>query len=126
MPPLFFRNGSESRLIDVSREAGDYFQQSWIGRGVASGDLNRDGKPDLAVSHQLGPSMALLNETEPTAQSITLQCVGTTSNRNGFGTRVEILGTELTVLRELHGGGSFQSGSAPEIHLGLGERAQAI
>ena len=35
-----------------------------------------------------------------------------------------MLGGERELARELIGGGSYQSASAPEIHLGLGSRGQ--
>ena len=65
MQAQFFANDANGHFKEVSHSTGEYFQQQWIGRGVAAGDLNNDGLVDLAVSHQLGPSMALLNEMKP-------------------------------------------------------------
>jgi hypothetical protein len=69
--------------------------------------------------------MALRNETATENHSIVLRLAGVASNRNGYGARVEVVGAELAMIRELTGGGSFQAASAPEIHLGLGGKNEA-
>ena len=92
----------------------------WIGRGLATGDLDRDGRIDAVISHQADSSAVLHNETAGGA-SILLKLVGTRSNRNGLGTRVEVLtGENFRLTRELAGGSGFQSANTQEIHLGIG------
>ncbi|MCA8997392.1 MAG: CRTAC1 family protein [Planctomycetaceae bacterium] len=121
MLPLFLRNDGHGRFHDRSTGSGDYFTKTWIGRGVAQGDLDLDGKTDLVVAHQLAPSVVLRNDLETPNRSIVLHLVGTISNRDGFHTRIEIPGANPSVIRELSGGGSFQSASALEIPLGIGK-----
>ncbi|HEX6985737.1 MAG TPA: CRTAC1 family protein, partial [Planctomycetaceae bacterium] len=124
MRPQVYRN-DRGEFIEVSDWAGDYFRKEWLGRGLAVGDLDRDGRLDAVVSHQRVPSVALQNETATDAASVTLRLVGTASNRNAFCARVEVTDAEVTTMRELIGGGSFQSASAPELHFGLGGRREA-
>lgn len=125
MRPLIYRNEHDGTFSVVTPWSGDYFTKEWIGRGAAMGDLDRDGSVDLAVSHQRDPSVALVNETPGDKKSLTLQFVGIDGNRNGYGVRVEVLDPESKVLRELVGGGSYQSASALELHLGLGDESRA-
>jgi hypothetical protein len=125
MRPQLFHNEPGATFRDVSAWSGDYFLAEWLGRGAATGDLDRDGRIDLVVSHQLAPSVVLRNETPTEAGSVVLRLVGTRSNRNGYGARVEVVGTNPPVVRELTAGGSFQSSLASEIHLGL-EKPQEI
>jgi len=125
MRPQIYRNAGDGTFADVSDWSGDYFRREWLGRGVATGDLDRDGKIDAVVSHQLAPSVGLKNETPTDHAALVLCLVGVASNRNGYGTRVTVLDEETpeagtSAVRELIGGGSFQSASAPEIHIGLG------
>ena len=125
MRPQLFRNERDGSFVEVSEWSGDYFHKEWLGRGVAVGDLDRDGKVDAVVSHQLDRSIAIHNETPTDHQSLVLRFVGTTSNRSGYGVRVEVVDAEPRVFRELTGGGSFQSGSAAELHIGLGIKGHA-
>ena len=81
---------------------------------------HRDGRIDVVVSHQLGPSVGLNNETVTASGALFLKPVGATSNRNGYGAVVEVVGTSTKVRHELIGGGSFQSASPLEIQIGLG------
>jgi hypothetical protein len=125
MRPQIYRNRLNGTFQEVSDWSGPYFQAEWLGRGVAAGDLDRDQKVDLVVSHQLAPSLALHNQTETPHQAIMLRLAGSVSNRNGYGARVEIPDRQPPFVRELIGGGSFQSASSRELHLGLGESASA-
>jgi hypothetical protein len=120
MPPQLYRNNRDGTFTEVSAESGDYFRGRWLGRGVACGDLDRDGRLDLAVSHQLAPSLVLRNETLTRHGGLTVQLVGTASQRNGYGVKVELAGAAPPVVRELAGGTSYQSAPALEVHLGLG------
>lgn len=121
MQPQLFLNQQNGQFKEVGRGIKNYFNQKWIGRGVATGDLNRDGFEDLVVSHQLDPSTILMNETDSRYPSITLRLIGNESHRDAFGAIVVFHTTPEHQTRELFGGGSFQSASTLEVHAGLGE-----
>ena len=122
MRPQLYRSRRDGSFEDVSDWSGEFFRKAWIGRGLAIGDLDRDGRIDAVVSHQQDSSVALQNETAG-GNSIVLRLVGTRSNRNGIGTVVEVVSDVVPLRRELVGGAGFQSASAQEIHLGLQKRS---
>lgn len=103
---------------------GVFSESSWEGpvrssRGLAAGDLDRDGRPDLVVTNVDDEAALLRNRSEN--RGITLRLVGTRAVRNGDGARMRFLLADGSVqLREAHASGSFLSSSDPRVHLGTG------
>lgn len=62
MTPQLLRNDGAGRFDDISGEAGDYFHQKMLGRGVAGADFDMDGDLDIAISHLDRPLALLRNE----------------------------------------------------------------
>lgn len=125
MPPQLYRSRRDGSFEDVSRWSGEFFGRKWIGRGLAIGDLDRDGRIDAVISHQADASAVLRNET-PSGNAIVLRLVGTNSNRNGLGARVEVVSPgSMPQIRQLAGGKGFQSASALQMHLGIGQKRSA-
>ncbi len=117
MLPQVFENQQNGTFRDSSGGAGPYFQKPTLGRGVAMGDLDRDGREDAVISHQLAPSVILKNETE-CSDSVTLRLIGTTSSRTPIGTKIRVLDGVPEPKEQFIGGGSFQAACANEIHIG--------
>ena len=112
---------------DVSIQAGSYFNERFIGRGLASADYDNDGRPDLAFS-QVGERIALLhNETETNNNWLKLELHGDgkRSNRNAIGAKVEIEYGGHRQVRFINGGGSYLSANDRRILAGLGPALRA-
>ena len=127
MRPHLFRNDRNKRFTDVASSAGAYFNSEWVGRGLAVGDVDRDGDLDLVISHQVAPSVLVLNETlqSPAATSVVIRLAGRDGvPRSGIGTIVTATDVTPIQKRQLAGGGSFQSASALEFHLGLAGKSE--
>jgi enediyne biosynthesis protein E4 len=128
-PPLLYRNisagadvqNSPRRQFQLStRDAGPYFASRHVARGVAYGDLDDDGDIDIVVSHMDGAPSILRNDTPGENAWIRLQLVGTRSNRDAIGARVEIVAAGRTITRQRKGGCSMQSTNDPRLLIGLG------
>jgi hypothetical protein len=123
---LFLGDG-RARFRDVSAQAGEYFTQRYIGRGLAWADYDNDGRPDLVYSHVAGPVALLHNQTETTNNWLTLELVGDgkKSNRNAIGARVEIEYGGQRQVRFINGGGSYLSANERRVLAGLGSAGRA-
>ncbi len=126
---LFAGNG-QGHFREVSAQAGAYFRQRRVGRGLAWADYDNDGRPDLAFSHNAGPVALLHNRTQTRHGWVRLELVGDgqKSNRNAIGARVEIDYGGTKQVRFLNGGGSYLSASERRLLVGLGraDRAERV
>ena len=121
MMPLELLVGSPGgRMTDVSARAGSPFQQLHLGRGLAVGDFDNDGRLDAVVVNQNQPLIYLHNRTENTGHYIRFSLEGTQSNRDAVGARVTVSCSGRRLMSERVGGGSYQSANDSRIHFGLG------
>jgi tetratricopeptide (TPR) repeat protein len=124
MPAQLLAGTHGGRFIDISRLAGPPWQVERVGRGLASGDLDNDGRLDLVILSQNEPLAYLHNRTEG-GHWLVLRLEGTASNRDAVGARVIVTagGRRQTGWRT--GGGSYQSASDRRLHFGLGAADRA-
>jgi hypothetical protein len=120
MPAQLFLGGDAGRLTDVSDRAGPPWQVSRVGRGLARGDLDNDGRVDLLLVAHDGPLAYFHNRTDG-GHFLTLRLEGRASNRDAVGTRVTVVAGGRRQVAWRFGGGSYQSASDPRLHFGLGD-----
>ncbi len=126
MPLQILRGSPGGVLRDVSETAGAPFSERHLGRGLAVGDIDDDGRPDAVVLCQNEPLVLLRNTTPRSGRAISLLLEGTgMSNRDAVGARVSVTAAARRWVGQRHGGGSYQSASDPRLVFGLGEAAQA-
>lgn len=89
-PPQLFRNLKGQRFEEVSAEAGEYFQRKHAGRGIAVGDLDDDGAPDVVVVHQNDPVELLRNRRVPPSW-VRVRLRGVESNAEAIGAEVRVV-----------------------------------
>ena len=83
-PQLFLGDGT-GRLVDVSETAGPAWQVPRVGRGLARGDLDNDGRVDVVIISQNSRLALLHNQSASQDQFLTLLLEGTASNRDAVG-----------------------------------------
>src|SRR5207248_189225 len=119
MPAQLLRGGPGGRLTDVADRAGEPFRALHIGRGLAAGDLDNDGRVDALLVAQGEPLVCLHNRSDA-GHSVTFRLEGTSSNRDGVGARVAVTAGGRRRVAARCGGGSYQSAGDPRLHFGLG------
>ena len=118
MRPTLLRNAGD-RFEDVSTGAGPWFSRTILGRGLAVGDLDGDGRPDLVVS-ALDAPVALLRNESP-GRSVAVELVGGRTRQTPFAARLRATVAGRVVVRDIVGGGSYLSASDRRVYLGLGD-----
>jgi hypothetical protein len=116
---LLWNNG-KGRFIDVSLQAGDFFEQQLVNRGLAFSDYNQDGRIDAAVLRHNGPAILLENVTEPAGHWLQVRLKGTKNNVFGVGARVEVKAGGLVHSRQCVLSSSYLSSDSLLCHFGLG------
>jgi tetratricopeptide (TPR) repeat protein len=119
MPLELLLGGPEGRLVDVSARSGPAFMVPHLGRGLAVGDLDNDGRVDGLVIAQNERLVYLHNRTDG-GHFVTIELEGTASNRDAVGARVTLSAGGRRRVAQRVGGGSYQSASDPRLHFGLG------
>jgi tetratricopeptide (TPR) repeat protein len=111
---------------DVSEQAGPPWKNLRLGRGLAVGDIDNDGRTDVLIVGQ-GALLALFhNQPAPAAgHFLTLALEGVASNRDGVGAKVMVSAGGGRQVATRFGGGSYLSASDPRLHFGLGAARRA-
>jgi tetratricopeptide (TPR) repeat protein len=125
MPTQLLLGDGAGRFLEATEAAGADWSADRVGRALAVGDLDNDGRLDVVVVSQDRPLAYFHNETAPGGGSLTLQLEATGTARSGEGARVTVEAGGRRRVGWKIGGGSYQSSSDPRLHFGLGEAESA-
>jgi hypothetical protein len=123
--PVLLRNTERKGrrfFTDISDQGGTFFNTPALGRGLASGDLDNDGWPDLVVNNTNSPT-ALLRNVAAEVPSQANRWLGVKlagrGHRDVVGSTVTLEGSTRKLTRFAKGGGSYLSASDQRILFGL-------
>ncbi len=109
-----FKNGAEG--------SEPWSARSVLGRGLAVGDLNGDGRPDLVINANGSPPSVLKNASR--GRSVAIELEAGRTRRTPFGARLKVTIEGRALIRDLPGGGSYLSASERKVYVGLGKARQ--
>jgi hypothetical protein len=121
---LLFHNLRDGRFEEVGLRAGPALAQRRVSRGLAVADINNDGALAVLISNLDGSPTLLRNVSKPRGHWINLKLIGTRSNRDAYGARVEIVARGLKQVDEVRANSSYLSASDARLHFGLGSAAR--
>ena len=124
-PNQLFRNRGDGVFEDASDKSGEGLLLRNVSRGAAFGDYDNDGDIDILVTNCGQTPDLLRNDTPRQYHWLIFQTVGTCSNRDGIGTRIRIVVSGVSHIREVKSGGSYPSHSDMRLHFGLGQASVA-
>ena len=123
--PMLLARNTGRKFVDVSASAGSVFQKPWVARGLATGDIDNDGRIDVVVTTNDSQAHILHNETSTGNHWLTLTLVGHKSNRDAIGAEVELLTAKGKQLATVTTSSSYLSSSDKRVHFGLGSEKVA-
>jgi hypothetical protein len=132
--PMLYRRDGPLRFSNAAEAAGPDFYVKRCCRGAGFADYDEDGDVDVLVCQIDGPALLLRNDAErgiarpgPDGKPqelvphfLKVQLLGTTINRNAYGSRIVIEAGGRAHARWVLGQGSFISQNDARAHVGLG------
>jgi hypothetical protein len=119
--PLLLARNTGREFQDVTAAAGPALLEPYVWRGLATGDLDNDGRLDAVVTANDGPVRVLHNETANANHWILLKLTGHKSNRDAIGAAVKIVTADGAQYATVTTASSYLSASDKRLHFGLGK-----
>jgi hypothetical protein len=116
---LVYRNLGNGRFEDVTKTAGPALQTARPARGLAVGDVDGDGRPEIVIVN-MNSTPSLLKNLGPHQNFLSVALAGTKSNRSAIGARVTVQANGRKQIDEVMSGGSFYSHNDMTLYFGLG------
>lgn len=120
-PILLLHNRMGAKVENVSDSAGPAFSREYSARGLAVGDLNNDGYPDIVFTENGGPVHILMNTAQSENNWIGLKLGAKTANPAAAGAVIRWSIAGKVFSREKTAGGSFLSSQDPREIIGAGK-----
>lgn len=119
-PSVLLRNAEGKRLLNLADNLPEAAKRPIVGRGLATGDYDNDGRTDLLIADSNGYPLLLHNVHPNPGNWIRLKLRGAKSNRDGVGAKVTIMAGGRTLIRKCGTDGSYLSASDVRVHAGIG------
>ena len=120
---LLYRNLGNGRFADITASAGPGFGPRRPSRGLAVGDLDGDGRPEVVIVN-MNDKPTLLKNVGPRQNAIAITLTGTRSNRSAIGARCTVEAGGHKQLAEVVSGGSYFSQNSFTLYYGLAKSAK--
>ena len=116
---LLYRNLRKGRFADITAASGPALSALRPARGVALGDLDGDGHPEVVIVN-MNEKPSLLKNEGPRQNAILASLTGTESNSSAVGARVTLETGLQRQMDEVRSGGSYFSHNDFTLYFGVG------
>jgi hypothetical protein len=115
------RNMGTGQFVEVTDMAKlGALAKKVVGRGLATGDFDNDGRIDALASNQDEVPQLFRNELRNANNWVSFKVIGTKSNRNGLHARITLEASGKKRLATVRAGSSYLSASDRRVYFGLG------
>jgi hypothetical protein len=117
---LFYRNRRDGTFDEIAAQFGDVMMQERVSRGLAIGDIDNDGRIDVAINDLDGAPQLLHNEIAPAGNWIIVKLQGKAPNTDAIGAIVTVTSGGVTQNALVQSGTSYISQNDMRQHFGVG------
>ncbi len=122
---LVYRNLGNGKFADITAQAGPGLETVRPARGMAAGDLDGDGRPEIVIVNMNQTPSLLKNTAAGSGHWVRIELRGTKSNRSAIGAKVTVEAAGRRQVDEVRSGGSFYSHNEFALFFGLGAATAA-
>ena len=119
-PLMLFHSQRGKRFLDLIPQMQGDVTKPLVGRGLATGDFDNDGRVDFLVVDYEGNPMLFHNLSRTSNHWITLDLRGRAPNSFAYGARVTARAGKQVWTGLVSPASSYLSSSDPRVHFGLG------
>lgn len=119
-----FANDGSGRFRDLSADNPALCGSGNVARGLACGDLDGDGAPDLLVTTVAGPARLYRNVAPGRGHWLMVRAVDPALNRDAYGAEITVQAAGRRQLRWINPGTSYLCSNDPRAHFGLGQTTE--
>ena len=116
---FLFDNDGRGSFVEIGAQAGSGLAVEKVSRGAAFGDYDNDGDIDILILNIDDTPTLLRNDGGNQNHWLQVSLIGTASNRDGIGARIEAEIAGRVQIRQIAAGTSFLSHSDTRAHFGL-------
>lgn len=118
----------KGRFQSVQFSPDSYFSKPHFGRGLAIGDLDRDGAPELVMTNVNEPAAILNIPKNEQGEYLWVHLIGTRGHRDATGALIKLTTSERDQFRFSQSGSSFVSAHEPAYAFAIppGEKLERL
>jgi hypothetical protein len=121
---LLYKNLGDGTFEEVAAKLVPLFMEEKVSRGLAQGDLDRDGRLDLVINDLDGSAQLLRNELPGTGNWLLAKLQGGSGNTDALGAAVVARAGSRAQMRLVRSGTSYISQDEMAQHFGLAAAAR--
>ena len=121
---LLYRNRGGGLFDEVAAQFGAALTEDRVSRGLATGDLDNDGRIDVVINDLDGAPQVLHNELAAAGNWLLVKVKGLAPNTNAIGAVIVVRAGKDTQRRLVQSGTSYLSQDDMRQHFGLGAVTQ--